>query len=949
MFLHRLNFSAIESGMPAKIKFKKSVLAHCMHSIFSTNDINKLLLSSIFLSAFVVPHVHAQDLSVDAKQDATADVASASAAATENTVAENKIPLPHLNDPNLSQQLEDAARQQGLPASKIDLIDDKLNQSQNQTQQAAEIDSLLMLQQQQKNPNNDQGFKAITFDDLEELPVNQVDPAFAAEINQVAEGAKTEALNFRNGMSKQTEMSVAEPTQQELIDIGQAPINVDSLIQDIRADSQIQVSENEAGRTFIDHGQDRTAEENKKLNVFQRIIQKVRPKLNNTVIVEKIHVDVEGATPPLAANIKAKLSIFTVEAFSDFNSSVPQLRTLANQAAQAVGYYNAQFKFKKQSNNKLQVIVTRNEPVLIGEQNIEFSGAGENLPQLQVIRVLPDQEAGDIRNQGLYENTKARIVEAANNNGFFDSYWRLHDLKILQPQNKADIHLKYETGNRYKIGQVEFRMSDPTKPFPVDLDILEKLAPWKDGADYTAWRVNALSNNLTNTRYFNYTLVDAIKPDPIQKPLELPPDLQALVDARKISEGELMADNRNKVVAASAEEVTQNVVDEQTFAGTTPKEQLPAARMQQTEQQDKQAEIERLQQQARIDQKIPVIVTLNADKLNNLEAGIGYGTDTGVRLRSQYRRAIVNNRGHSFDANMEVSQIRQAFDGKYNIPYNHPLNDFVSIVGGYEREERDDVGNNLNLLIESAVFGADRIIKGSRKEWQHVFGVRYRLDRITQNGVIENEDDLPDAFMIPGAKPEQQSLLLGYQVSKTNSDNRVNPTKGFKQTYSVQLGSDALLTDTNMAIVDATWKTLYSFGKNDVHQLVGGTQLGYIFTQDFEKVPYNLRYFAGGDQSLRGFDYKSLSPEEFGYKVGGQGLAVGSLEYNYQFKDGWRAAIFTDFGNAFDQKFSNDVEYSLGLGIRWKSPIGPIRLDVASGLSDEGHPIRLHFFIGSQL
>lgn len=410
-----------------------------------------------------------------------------------------------------------------------------------------------------------------------------------------------------------------------------------------------------------------------------------------------------------------------------------------------------------------------------------------------------------------------------------------------------------------------------------------------------------------------------------------------------------MADNRNKVVAASAEEVTQNVVDEQTFAGTTPKEQLPAARMQQTEQQDKQAEIERLQQQARIDQKIPVIVTLNADKLNNLEAGIGYGTDTGVRLRSQYRRAIVNNRGHSFDANMEVSQIRQAFDGKYNIPYNHPLNDFVSIVGGYEREERDDVGNNLNLLIESAVFGADRIIKGSRKEWQHVFGVRYRLDRITQNGVIENEDDLPDAFMIPGAKPEQQSLLLGYQVSKTNSDNRVNPTKGFKQTYSVQLGSDALLTDTNMAIVDATWKTLYSFGKNDVHQLVGGTQLGYIFTQDFEKVPYNLRYFAGGDQSLRGFDYKSLSPEEFGYKVGGQGLAVGSFEYNYQFKDGWRAAIFTDFGNAFDQKFSNDVEYSLGLGIRWKSPIGPIRLDVASGLSDEGHPIRLHFFIGSQL
>jgi translocation and assembly module TamA len=125
--------------------------------------------------------------------------------------------------------------------------------------------------------------------------------------------------------------------------------------------------------------------------------------------------------------------------------------------------------------------------------------------------------------------------------------------------------------------------------------------------------------------------------------------------------------------------------------------------------------------------------------------------------------------------------------------------------------------------------------------------------------------------------------------------------------------------------------------------------VGYIFAKDFEKVPYNLRYFAGGDQSLRGFDYKSLSPVEYGYKVGGQGLAVGSLEYNYQFKDGWRGAVFSDFGNAYDKSFSNDTEYSVGVGLRWKSPIGPIRIDVASGISDPAKPIRLHFFIGSQL
>lgn len=108
---------------------------------------------------------------------------------------------------------------------------------------------------------------------------------------------------------------------------------------------------------------------------------------------------------------------------------------------------------------------------------------------------------------------------------------------------------------------------------------------------------------------------------------------------------------------------------------------------------------------------MPVIVTLNADKLNSAEIGAGFGTDTGPRLRGQYRRAIVNSRGHSFDANMEVSTIRQSIDGRYNMPYKHPLNDYISLVGGYEREEREDVGQDVSLMIESAVAGADRVIK----------------------------------------------------------------------------------------------------------------------------------------------------------------------------------------------------------------------------------------------
>lgn len=130
---------------------------------------------------------------------------------------------------------------------------------------------------------------------------------------------------------------------------------------------------------------------------------------------------------------------------------------------------------------------------------------------------------------------------------------------------------------------------------------------------------------------------------------------------------------------------------------------------------------------------------------------------------------------------------------------------------------------------------------------------------------------------------------------------------------------------------------------------MGRADASTIVTENFEDVPYNLRFFAGGDQSIRGYDYKSLSTEKNGYLIGGQNLAVGSLEYNYQFIPKWRGAVFVDAGNAFDKNFNDPVKIGAGIGVRWSSPVGPIRVDVGAGVSEKNIPIRLHFFIGPQL
>ncbi len=928
-FLQELS---LEWVMSAQIKFRKSVLAYNVQRVSQSNDSNKYLCFSILFSVFVSPCVMAQD----------------AVATVETTPATTQvIPLPQMSSSTADSSAQNTAQPVAEPSQPADQPVASAQSAVEASDSTATVDSVALLQQQSQ-AGQMAPFKPIQFEDLEDMPISVIDESMANEIYQIAEEAKQQTQHLQQNSTHATDLAVTESSAQEISEISRAPVDVDQLMNSIQADRQIVVEANAAGVTLADPSFEQPEAEDKDLNFFQRALKRIRPERDNVVEVPKISTVVEGAPEELANNIKAKLSSFTVESFTDFHSAVPQLRELSKLAAQAVGYYNPQFKFDKVNNTRVKVTVDPGEPVRVAEQNIEFSGAGENLAQFRVIRVLPDLNEDDILNHGAYETTKSRIQDAAANNGFFDAYWRLHDVKVMQPENLADINLRYETGDRYQLGEVEFRMSDPSKPLPIDLKILKSLAPWKDGADYTAWRVNGLANNLTNSRYFNFTLVDAVKPDPITKPLELPPDLQALVDERNLNEAVLLTANEKKITPASATEVTQNVVDEKQFAGTEPQQANRSALTTADQQQDKEIESDQLKDQARENKKIPVIVTLNADQLNSLETGIGYGTDTGARVRGQYRRAIVNHWGHSFDANMEVSRIRQAVDGRYNIPYKHPLDDYFSLVGGYEREQRDGVGPDMNLVIESAVLGADRIIKGSRRDWQHIFGVRYRLDRVTQRGEVD-VDKFPDAFLVPGAEPEQEALLFGYEISKTNSNNRLNPTRGFRQTYKIEAASDTVLSDTNMAILNANWKALYSLGENEDHQFVGGVNLGYIFADDFTKVPYNLRYFAGGDQSMRGFDYKSLSPIEYGYKVGGQGLAVGSLEYNYQFKDGWRAAVFSDFGNAYNKDFSNKTEYSVGVGIRWRSPIGPIRLDVASGISDEGNPIRLHFFIGSQL
>ena len=147
---------------------------------------------------------------------------------------------------------------------------------------------------------------------------------------------------------------------------------------------------------------------------------------------------------------------------------------------------------------------------------------------------------------------------------------------------------------------------------------------------------------------------------------------------------------------------------------------------------------------------------------------------------------------------------------------------------------------------------------------------------------------------------------------------------------------------------DACKTTTYGTGELIRAALDAGAQriilaIGGSATNGYKSVPPSLRFFAGGDQSVRGYEYQTLSPEnDRGDRIGGRYMVALSAEYQYSIAEKWRIATFIDQGNSFNTLEMPSLKTGVGVGVRWVSPVGPIRLDLAHALEDPGG-IRLHF------
>ena len=325
------------------------------------------------------------------------------------------------------------------------------------------------------------------------------------------------------------------------------------------------------------------------------------------------------------------------------------------------------------------------------------------------------------------------------------------------------------------------------------------------------------------------------------------------------------------------------------------------------------------------DSTVPIETLLIPAKRTIYRAGAYVSTDSGPGIRLGMERRWLNDRGHKIGGDIEYSQRLQSFSTFYRIPRPGERNRNYNFAAGYRDEETDSSRSRTARLSANEVLD-------NWHGYKRILGLQY----------------LNGDFTIADEQHQSSLLFAEGSLSRKRADSLVFPGRGMSISYLLRLAAESPLSDTTLAQIEADGKWIRPVGTRS--RLILRASLGAMTVDDFNALPPELRFFAGGDRSIRGFDYQQLGDTNAAGKViGGKYLTVASAEYEHYFFERWGAAIFVDAGDAYSDRFTTNV--GAGIGLRWRSPVGILRVDVGvpvrSEIDDDG--LRLHVMIGPDL
>lgn len=318
--------------------------------------------------------------------------------------------------------------------------------------------------------------------------------------------------------------------------------------------------------------------------------------------------------------------------------------------------------------------------------------------------------------------------------------------------------------------------------------------------------------------------------------------------------------------------------------------------------------------------RVPIEVTMVQRKRDRYTTGVGYGTDTGARGTLGWERRYIGDRGQKFTSKLKVSQVRAGVSTQYTIPVYRPATDRIAFTANWTHDY-PDTSDSRTLETGSSLtrgFG----------NWLLTGSLNVHRER----------------FEVANDRGETTLLIPGTSALLVRTDDRIVARRGYRWQLDLRGASEDVVSDLSFLQGRAQLKVIQALGARG--RLIARTDGGATRTDDFEDLPATLRFFAGGDNSVRGYAYQSIGPVNAeGEVTGGKYLLVGSIEYEHAVYKKWSAAVFYDVGNAF-LGAGEAFKAGTGIGVRWRSPLGNIRLDVANAVSEPDRPWRIHFTLG---
>lgn len=339
-----------------------------------------------------------------------------------------------------------------------------------------------------------------------------------------------------------------------------------------------------------------------------------------------------------------------------------------------------------------------------------------------------------------------------------------------------------------------------------------------------------------------------------------------------------------------------------------------------------------------VDGRVPVDVNLTLAKRDVYTTGVSYGTESGAGVRFGLERRYVNSRGHKLSTQLDYAQKRKNFVTQYRIPAFKWLDGWYTVALQAYDEQTDYIDTRL------LKFSVSR--SGEINEYLTAVA---SLNTVRERWAYSLADDGGGAL----APVDYRYATFTYPELSANYvdvDNRAFPRRGIAGSLTVRGGLEGAGSDANFAQVHAQARWFKAIGTSDRFILRG--ELGHTFTDALNSMPPSLRYYAGGDRSIRGYQYREVGPrvetDNGDFSVGAKNVVTASAEYEHYFNASWGGAVFVDSGSAFDNGNDFDWRTGVGVGVRWKSPVGAVRIDLAHGLDDPDSSFTIGLGIGAE-